>query len=200
VLVAPTPAEYRLLGTNDRLLSTISRATGGTELEGEEAAAGAWTHDVGATTAARDLWPLLLLVALLLWPLDVAVRRVSVGRRDLVLARAWTTDWWQRWRGPAGRTEPVGSMLASKERAGGQRARASLLEPAPTAATSSTAAASGVRSSAVATPAAPPVTSTPAPAPPPAAPPDAGSPPSTEPNPPEDTIARLREAKQRARR
>ena len=35
------------------------------------------SHDLGTTTAATDLLPWLLLLALLLWPLDVAVRRVS---------------------------------------------------------------------------------------------------------------------------
>ena len=46
-------------------------------------------------------WPWLLLLALLLWPLDVAVRRVSVARCDLALARAWSGARWRAWRGPA---------------------------------------------------------------------------------------------------
>jgi uncharacterized membrane protein/secreted protein with Ig-like and vWFA domain len=194
VLVAPTPAEYRLLGTNDRLLATISGATGGSALEGEGAAAGAWTHDVGATTAARDLWPLLLLLALLLWPLDVAVRRVSVGRRDLALARAWTVDRWHRWRGPARRTDPVGSMLASKERAGGQRARASLLDVAAKA-----PAAAGTVTTSTPAPTAPQPPPAPA-ASAPAVAPGVTTAPSQPATPVDDTLARLREAKQRARR
>ena len=36
-----------------------------------------------------DLWPLLLVLALLLWPLDIALRRVSIGRRELAAARGW---------------------------------------------------------------------------------------------------------------
>jgi uncharacterized membrane protein len=184
VLIAPTPTEYRLLGTNERLLSTISGATGGSALEGPEAAEGAWAHDVAGTTAARDLWPLLLLAALLLWPLDVAVRRVSVGRRDLALARAWTTDRWQRWREPAQRSEPVESMLASKERATGQRTRAALLEPVASAPAVATATKPPPGPAT-----APPVAST-----------TAATPPPSSAAPAEDTLARLREAKQRARR
>ncbi|MDQ3938668.1 MAG: VWA domain-containing protein, partial [Chloroflexota bacterium] len=53
VLVAPTPAEYRLLGTNERLLAALRTATGGRALEvGEDA----WRHDLGTTAAATDLW------------------------------------------------------------------------------------------------------------------------------------------------
>ncbi|MBA2255126.1 MAG: VWA domain-containing protein [Chloroflexi bacterium] len=118
-LVAPTAAEYRLLGTNERLLGALRGATGGSELAtGREA----WAHDLRTTDAARDLWPVLLLLALLLWPIDVAIRRVSLARTDLVLARAW----WQARRGPAVRPQRVRSMLAAKERAAGTRTRAAL--------------------------------------------------------------------------
>ncbi|MGI8928194.1 MAG: VWA domain-containing protein, partial [Candidatus Limnocylindrales bacterium] len=52
MLIAPTPAEYRLLGTNERLLSALRGATGGEALE---EGAQAWEHDLGTTTAATDL-------------------------------------------------------------------------------------------------------------------------------------------------
>ncbi|HUG47954.1 MAG TPA: VWA domain-containing protein [Candidatus Limnocylindria bacterium] len=180
VLVAPTPAEYRLLGTNERLLSALRGATGGRPLE---AGAEAWRHDLGATTAATDLWPLLLLVALLLWPLDVAVRRVSVARTDLALARAWVGQRWRVSRGPARRTKQVGEMLAAKQRAGGRQARAALFSssPAETARAQPPRPAAAPDTKLSAEPAAPAV---------PAAPPAAEEP---------DTLARLREAKRRAR-
>jgi hypothetical protein len=141
VLVAPTPAEYRLLGTNDRLLAALRGATGGSALSGETAAAGAWVHDVTGTTAARDLWPWLLLLALLLWPVDVGVRRMSLGRRDVALARAWVAGQWVRWRSPSARTASVDAMLAARGRAGGARTRGALLgseagDSRPTTATS----------------------------------------------------------------
>ena len=43
--------------------------------------------DLTANAASTDLWPTLLLLTLLLWPLDIALRRVSVGRRELLDAR-----------------------------------------------------------------------------------------------------------------
>jgi hypothetical protein len=179
MLVAPTPAEYRLLGTNERLLAALRGATGGREVVD---AADAWTHDLGTTTASADMVPWLLLLALLLWPLDVGVRRVSVSRGDLALARAWSVARWRAWRGPARRTRQVGEMLAAKGRAGGAATRATLLRP--TEETPSKAAAPTATAE-------PKPAGKPTPAQPVGAP--AESPDSA------DTIARLRDAKQRAR-
>jgi uncharacterized membrane protein len=203
MLVAPTPAEYRLLGTNDRLLAALRGATGGAALED---AADAWDHDLGTTTAATDLLPWLLLLALLLWPLDVAVRRVSVSRSDLALARAWSGARWRSWRGPARRTEQVGEMLAATRRAGGAQSRSALLRPthnpeAPgaSAATSTPTRPATTTIRTAAAPTAKPAVTAPA-APTAPAPSHAAAPkPPVEPTAATDTIARLREAKQRAR-
>ncbi|CAN5842259.1 VWA domain-containing protein [soil metagenome] len=178
VLVAPTPAEYRLLGTNERLLAALRGATGGRSLE---AGADAWRHDLGTTAAATDLWPLSLLLAPLLWPLDVAARRLSIAHSDLGLARAWTVQRWHAWRGPARRTEQVGEILAAKSRAGGRQARAALLRPPAAEATAPTQATE------------PSIEPQPSQAPEPAtpAPTDVSA---------EDTVARLAVAKKRARR
>jgi uncharacterized membrane protein len=172
-LVAPTPAEYRLLGANERLLATLRSATGGAAIVEP---AEAWIHDLRSTAFATDLWPLLLVLALLLFPLDVAIRRVSLTRRDLAAARAWT---WQRIWGRAARPQAVGGMLAAKERAGGRRTRAALVRPADPPAEAAPMAA------------APPAAAdeqAPTPSQPDAAPTDG------------DTMARLREAKRRAQR
>jgi len=177
VLVAPTPAEYRLLGTNERLLGALRGATGGSALE---AATDVWRHDLGATTATTDLWPSLLLLALLLWPLDVAVRRVSVARSDLALARGWAGARWRGWRGPARRPEPVTEMLAAKRRAGGRQTRAALLRGEagdPTMPEQPSVAAAPVADAQMAEP----------------------NSEAAIPEPEVDSMARLREAKRRAR-
>jgi uncharacterized membrane protein len=185
MLIAPTPAEYRLLGTNERLLSALRGATGGEALE---EGAQAWEHDLGTTTGATDLLPWLLLLALLLWPLDVAVRRVSISRSDLALAREWTGTRWRGWRGPARRPEQVGGMLAATKRAGGAQSRAALLRPQAEA-----EAAPAVSPRTASEPVAPAKETT------------TSAPPAPEPAPapqqpaPADTLARLREAKKRAR-
>src|SRR3970282_1208485 len=48
-----------------------------------------WRHDLTTTSSFTELWPWLLILALLLWPFDIALRRVSIGRRGVAGARAW---------------------------------------------------------------------------------------------------------------
>ncbi len=125
-LVAPTAAEYRLLGANQPLLAAIRAATGGREVA---APADAWIHDLQTTSQLTELWPWLLVLALLLWPLDIALRRVSLGRRELADGRRWVTDRVYG-RRVAARTEPVEGMLAARDRAGAAGARHAILRQA----------------------------------------------------------------------
>ena len=194
-----------------------------------------WTHDLATTSSYTELWPWLLVLAFLLWPLDIALRRVSMGRRELADARRWMSET-ARGRRVAARPDVVADLMVARERAGSSAARSAILRggtataDAPQAGT--TAAAPGAVASAPApAPAARPVpASPPAPTPAPAAAPPAAVSPATNPGPPSvsppaapapapatptppptapgapattptdgDTIARLREAKKRAR-
>jgi uncharacterized membrane protein len=185
-LVAPTAAEYRLLGANQALLATLRAATGGRSIVLPEEP---WRHDLATTNSFTQLWPLLLILALLLWPLDIALRRVSLGRRELADARRAVGAWQQR-RRFARRTAPVEGMLAARERAGGASARAALLRPEPAPAPATPAAAA--RPAAASAPAGPARSAPPVPTAPVA--------PAAAPEPaPMDTLARLRQAKKRAR-
>ncbi|HEY6570859.1 MAG TPA: glutamine amidotransferase, partial [Candidatus Limnocylindrales bacterium] len=209
-MVAPTAAEYRLLGANEPLLAAIRAATGGREVE---TPAEAWVHDLQTTSRFTDLWPWLLVLALLLWPLDIALRRVSLGRRELADGRRWVTDR-VRGRRVAPRTQPVEGLFAARDRAGASGARSAIVRESADRASGATstpvASASAVSPpaptpppSAPTVPPAPPVAAVPAPAPAVAAPtpatppagatPAAGAPPAG----PEDTLAKLREAKRR---
>jgi uncharacterized membrane protein/Mg-chelatase subunit ChlD len=134
-LVAPTPAEYRILGTNDSFLATLRSATAGRAIV---TAAEPWTHDLRTNSSSTDLWPTLLILALLLWPLDIALRRVSVGRRELGDARRWLSGGWRHTTAP--RTVEVAGMLAARDRAAGTSARAALLRGDVAADPSSTGA------------------------------------------------------------
>jgi uncharacterized membrane protein/Mg-chelatase subunit ChlD len=206
-LVAPTPAEYRLLGSNEPFLATLRAATGGRAIE---TALQPWTHDLATTDTYTDLWPTLLILALLLWPLDIALRRVSVGRREFADARRWLAGGWRR-RRVSPRPVEVAGMLAARDRAAGSAARAAMLRgdvasggeaaarsspvgaspPVSAAATKATAERPAGRSRAAA-PLAPPKPA--ASAPPPSIPAAASA--TDEPS---DTLTRLREAKRRKR-
>jgi uncharacterized membrane protein/Mg-chelatase subunit ChlD len=194
-LVEPVAAEYRLLGVNQPFLGALRAATGGREIA---LATDPWRHDLRTTSSFTELWPWLLVLALLLWPLDIALRRVSVGRRELADARASVARRWRLRRAAAPRTAAAEGMLAARERAAGGAARAALLRrPEEAAATSATVTAGPATA-----PAAPVAEIKVAPAPPAAS--RAAAP--REPNPAAaaepaemDTLARLREAKRRAR-
>ena len=137
-LVAPTAAEYRLLGANEPLLGAIRAATGGTVAS---LPADTWVHDLRTTSHHADLWPLLLVLALLLWPLDIALRRVSVGRRELSGARRWVSSV-GRTRRVATRTTTSESMLAATGRT--SAARSAILREAAVGGAAAGGAAAGV--------------------------------------------------------
>lgn len=81
--------EYRLHNTNFRLLDDLAQLTGGQTVI--EHADKVFVHDLHAEQAATPLWPYLLLLAALLLPFDIAIRRLILTRSDLQKASAWTT-------------------------------------------------------------------------------------------------------------
>ncbi|HUS14754.1 MAG TPA: glutamine amidotransferase, partial [Chloroflexia bacterium] len=84
-MVVPYPAEYRLdlpPDTGPAFLRDLAAATGGRSLD---PAALPDDAPAGAPRPSRvPAWPLLLTLALLLFPLDVAIRRVTMGRREVL--------------------------------------------------------------------------------------------------------------------
>jgi hypothetical protein len=91
-LVVPYSPEYGASasgGTDRTLLETLARRTGGGELPEPLAA---FLHNLPAADRAREAWRGLLLAVALLFPLDVALRRVMLGPRDLKRAWAWVRE------------------------------------------------------------------------------------------------------------
>jgi hypothetical protein len=86
-IVVPYASEYRLsleASTEaQRLLKQLSDATGGKMLRLEEPA-DVWNRDIVPQPQRVPLWPWLLGIAIFLFPLDVAVRRLSVSRTELL--------------------------------------------------------------------------------------------------------------------
>ena len=185
-MVAQTAAEYRQLGANEPFLASLRAATGGTVIT---TPLDPWTHDLTATDRFTELWPPLLVLALLLWPLDIALRRMSLGRREVAAARGWVSGFGRRRRAAGPRTATAEGLLAASGRVRSSEARAAI-RPAPGPASASLPAADAKLPATAGPPtapaAAPPGTSAAAPAPP-------------SPAEPTDTITRLRDAKRRAR-
>ena len=122
-LVAPTAAEYRQLGANEPFLASLRAATGGTVVA---TALDPWRHDLTATDRFTELWPVLLVLALLLWPLDIALRRMSLGRRELAGARGWVRGIGRRRRAAGPRTATAEGLLAASGRGSASDARAAM--------------------------------------------------------------------------
>ncbi len=96
-VVAPTSPEYRSSGINLGFLETLGQKAGGgeTPVESWALAAPEKAFDrSGLTSAAqaREIWMPLLLIAALLFPLDVGVRRLVFSRSERQRFAAWIDD------------------------------------------------------------------------------------------------------------
>jgi uncharacterized membrane protein len=181
-MVVPYSPEYRSGGINRGLLDTLARITGGGPLAQPVEA---FLHNLPSASAAREIGRTLLLLAALLFPIDVALRRLILTRRDVQTARAWVVERlpWRRAAAAAG--EPVlGPLHRARERARQRNQRT------PDNRTNEGEPGTGAgqrRPESEAPPTAP------GQQPPPTAPPRAAG-------DPDDSFARLREAKKRARK
>lgn len=97
-MVVPYSPEYRQGQSNPALLAELAQTTGGAALAGPEEA---FNHDLPAVTRAQEIALPLLILALLLLPLDIALRRLSLRRSDATALAAWA-----RGRPADGGTEP----------------------------------------------------------------------------------------------
>jgi hypothetical protein len=77
--VAAYSPEYKQLGSNEALLKDIAGLTGGKVLTDPSQA---FRDDLRSTTHQQELWPWLMLLAILLFPLDIAIRRVRLSFKD----------------------------------------------------------------------------------------------------------------------
>ena len=86
-----------------------------------------WIHDLKMTSSFTELWPWLLMLALLLWPLDIALRRVVARAARARRRRAWVGRRWRRAGARRRAPRRPRACSPSRERAGGGAARAALL-------------------------------------------------------------------------
>lgn len=85
-LVVPYSSEYRQDQGNRELLTSLTHMTGGSELTEP---AMAFADTLPTVTRSQEIAFPLLLLALLLLPFDIAVRRLLLHRRDLIDAQSW---------------------------------------------------------------------------------------------------------------
>ncbi|MHB8626533.1 MAG: VWA domain-containing protein [Aggregatilineales bacterium] len=80
-------SEYSLRPPNLGLLSDLAQLTNGT-LIGEQPDR-VFAHDLAAAQSSTAIWPVLLLLATLLLPADIAIRRLIITRRDVDKVVGW---------------------------------------------------------------------------------------------------------------
>src|SRR5437588_1307683 len=112
-LVVPYSPEYRDLGTNTATLKAIAQAGGGIVLSD---LAQAFRLPVPSVKAAQPIGEILLVVAILLFPVDVALRRLIFRLEDLP---AWRTA---LQRAPAAAVPAEATVRRLRERGEGVRA------------------------------------------------------------------------------
>ena len=183
--------EFDAIGPNANLLRRIADTSGGKMLDLDNVPDDPFTHDRLKTFQPEDLWDWLLQFAVILFPLDVAVRRIQMDRAEWNKALATLRRWLFFWRPdkrPASTDESLAALLArrgqvrSTATAPGLQAAPELFQPQkPVSSIAEPAGAS----------------STPAEPAPPAHAPDASSPSPTQ---APTTTRRLLEAKRRAQR
>src|SRR6266404_496921 len=79
--------EFNAAEPNFNLLRRLAESGGGRVLDPENPADNTFLHDRQKTFQPRDLWEWLLKFAVLLFPLDVAARRIQLDRDEM--QRAW---------------------------------------------------------------------------------------------------------------
>jgi Ca-activated chloride channel homolog len=120
-LVVPYSPEYRQQQSNPALLERIAQETGGRALETPEAA---FEHNLATVRRAQEISLPLLLAALLLLPLDIGVRRLSLRRRDLAEVGDWLARYLPSRRRTSSAASPVlGDLQRAKARAAARGAR-----------------------------------------------------------------------------
>ncbi|HET9495135.1 MAG TPA: VWA domain-containing protein [Chloroflexia bacterium] len=85
-IIVPYASEFELsddaADAGQQLLSELAQLGGGKVLSPDDPAA-SLVHDISGQPVRVPLWPHLLLVAILLFPIDVAVRRLTFSWRDI---------------------------------------------------------------------------------------------------------------------
>ncbi|GAB4269035.1 MAG: VWA domain-containing protein [Candidatus Promineifilaceae bacterium] len=111
--------EYQMLEPNMALLAQMAELTNGRNLaewEGDISQA-VLDHSLGSQPTTRPIWHWLTLLAVVLLPVDIALRRLIITKRDL--ERAWESVFGRFRQQPVTveRTEQVSRLFEAKKRA-----------------------------------------------------------------------------------
>jgi uncharacterized membrane protein len=118
--------EFNDATPNLSLLRRLAESGGGRLLDPATPGDNPFFHDRQRTFQPQDLWPWLLQFAVLLFVLDVGVRRIQLEREQIQKALAWTTQTILFWRGqprPVESDESLAALLARRDQVRQQHAQ-----------------------------------------------------------------------------
>jgi uncharacterized membrane protein len=130
--------EFAASEPNLNLLRRLAETGGGKLLDPKQFADNPFLHDRKKTFQPQDLWEWLLKMAVVLFVVDVGVRRIQIDRDEWLRATATLRRWVFFWMGtprPAAAEESLSALLAKRgqvraERTGaGTEARPELFKP-----------------------------------------------------------------------
>jgi uncharacterized membrane protein len=116
-LVVPYSPEYKLQDLGGfQNLQALTQATGGQVIADPALSFAPITRPASRT---QPIWPMSLLIAAMLFPLDVAARRLRLTRGDLAYLIAWARSPLERRRAAmaAPRPRALGTLFAARDRA-----------------------------------------------------------------------------------
>ena len=125
--------EFTAPEPNINLLRRIAESGGGKLLDPSMPSLNPFLHDRTKTFQPRDLWETLLKLAILLFTLDVGVRRIQIDREEWLRATQTLRRWiffWHTPPRPAQAEESLAALLARREEVRSKQT-APALEPAP---------------------------------------------------------------------
>lgn len=112
----PYPEEFRDLRTNMALLTEIREATGGRDVGDPKKfpEGSVFVRTAQGAIVSQPIWPLLLTLAVLFFPLDVFIRKVALEREHVKMAWNWVKGRFRRERAPAA-VSPTLKALAQRK-------------------------------------------------------------------------------------
>jgi uncharacterized membrane protein len=110
--------EFNATEPNLSLLHRLKESGGGKILDLANPTEGPFLHDRQKTFQPRDLWEWLLRFAIVLFPLDVGLRRIQLDPEEVRRAAQWLRRWILFWKGvprPVQAEESLAALLARRE-------------------------------------------------------------------------------------
>jgi len=125
--------EFSAPEPNLNLLRRIAETSGGKMLDPRNPSDNPFLHERQKTFQPRDLWEWLLKLAVVLFPLDVGVRRIQLDRDEWLRATKTLRRWLFFWKGAPRTPEADESLAALLARRGQVRATqtAPAVQPSP---------------------------------------------------------------------